>query len=101
MASIIESISVTPSLGTALDSARRSAGPTRSLLLGIVSSLNDIRPNPADTDSLQLDTMSGAIGNGQEVFTKIYSEDLFPSLIRSKPELVSLDMASRSILSWR
>ena len=112
LASIIESISVTPSLGTALDSARRSAGPTRSLLLGIVSSLNDIRPNPANTDSLQLDTMSGAIGKLQEVFTKIYSDHLAVSFLdslkararesregKSKHSLLEIDRFIQIILS--
>ena len=112
LASFIESISITLSLDTALDSARRSAGPTRSLLLGIVSSLNDIRTNPADTDSLQLDTMSGAIGNVQEVFTKIYSDHLAVSFLdslkaracesregKSKHSLLEIDRFIQIILS--
>ena len=113
LASFIESISITLSLDTALDSARRSAGPTRSLLLGIVSSLNDIRPNPANTDSLQLDTMSGAIGRLQEVLTKIYSDHLAVSFLdslkararesrdgKSKLLPLEIDRCIQVILSW-
>ena len=112
LALFIESISVTPSLGAALDSARRSAGPTRSLLYGIVTLLNDIRPNTADTDSLQLDTMSGAIGNVQEVLSKIYSDHLAVSFLdllkararesrdgKSKHSLLEIDRCIQVILS--
>ena len=112
LTSFIESISVTPSLGTALDSARRSAGPTRSLLLGIVSSLNDMHPNPADTDSLQLDAMSGAIGKVHEMLSKIYSDHLAVSFLdslkararesrdgKSKHSLLEIDRCIQVILS--
>ena len=74
--------------------------------------LNDIRPNPADTDSLQLDTMSGAIGKLQEVFTMIYSDHLAVSFLdslkararesrdgKSKHSLLEIDRCIQVILS--